>query len=180
MLCIYILCFIFACYVLKSAKIMSTLCLWLWQPPHFVVPLLHWLKTAICFYFPYPGLPCVAQFQYFDRETAHHARFMGPTWGPSGADRTQVGLMLAPWTLLSGSSLPTSFRLVALALAQAPTWRHRQCDYPVGYGDSYLSTSQHTNKELLAKRQRTLIVMNSSLVITQMIGSLSTSGVHLL
>ena len=30
------------------------------------------------------------------------ARFMGPTWGPSGADRTQVGAMLAPWTLLSG------------------------------------------------------------------------------
>ena len=31
------------------------------------------------------------------------ARFMGPTWGPSGADSTQVGPMLAPWTLLSGS-----------------------------------------------------------------------------
>ena len=30
------------------------------------------------------------------------ARLMGPTWGPSGADRTQVGSMLAPWTLLSG------------------------------------------------------------------------------
>ena len=30
------------------------------------------------------------------------ARFMGPTCGPSGADRTQVGHMLAPWTLLSG------------------------------------------------------------------------------
>ena len=30
------------------------------------------------------------------------ARFMGPTWGPSGADRTQVGLMLAPWTSLLG------------------------------------------------------------------------------
>ena len=28
------------------------------------------------------------------------ARFMGPTWGQSGADRTQVGPMLAPWTLL--------------------------------------------------------------------------------
>ena len=27
---------------------------------------------------------------------------MGPTWGPSGADRTQVGPMLARWTLLSG------------------------------------------------------------------------------
>ena len=30
------------------------------------------------------------------------ARLMGPTWGSSGADRTQVGPMLAPWTLLSG------------------------------------------------------------------------------
>ena len=30
---------------------------------------------------------------------------MGPTWGPSGADRTQVGPMLAPSTLLSGSIL---------------------------------------------------------------------------
>ena len=30
------------------------------------------------------------------------ARFIGPTWGPSGADRTQVSPMLAPWTLLSG------------------------------------------------------------------------------
>ena len=27
---------------------------------------------------------------------------MGPTWGPSGAYRTQVGPMLAPWTLPSG------------------------------------------------------------------------------
>ena len=31
------------------------------------------------------------------------ARFMGPTWGPSGADRTQVGPMLTPCTLLSGT-----------------------------------------------------------------------------
>ena len=31
------------------------------------------------------------------------ARFMGPTWGPSGADRTQVGYTLAPLTLLSGT-----------------------------------------------------------------------------
>ena len=34
--------------------------------------------------------------------TALIARFMGPTWGPSGADRTQVGPILAPWILLSG------------------------------------------------------------------------------
>ena len=36
------------------------------------------------------------------RERSLIARFMGPTWGPHGADRAQVGLMLAPWTLLSG------------------------------------------------------------------------------
>ena len=36
--------------------------------------------------------------------------FMGPTWGPPGDDRTQVGPMLAIWTLLSGLSHLVSFR----------------------------------------------------------------------
>ena len=30
--------------------------------------------------------------------------FMGPTWGPPGSCRPQMGPMLAPWTLLSGDS----------------------------------------------------------------------------
>ena len=30
------------------------------------------------------------------------AKFMGPTWGPTGCCRPQMGPMLAPWTLLSG------------------------------------------------------------------------------
>ena len=30
------------------------------------------------------------------------ARIVGLTWGPPWADMTQVGPMLAPWTLLSG------------------------------------------------------------------------------
>ena len=34
--------------------------------------------------------------------TSLKTRFVGPTWGPSGADRAQMGPMLAPWTLLSG------------------------------------------------------------------------------
>ena len=29
-------------------------------------------------------------------------KFMGPTWGPPGSCRSQMGPMLAPWTLLSG------------------------------------------------------------------------------
>ena len=35
------------------------------------------------------------------------ARFKWPTWGPSGAYRTRVGPMLAPWTLLSGQTFGT-------------------------------------------------------------------------
>ena len=38
---------------------------------------------------------------------------MGPTWDPSGADRTQVGPMLAPWTLLSGVLLKST-KMVSL------------------------------------------------------------------
>ena len=30
------------------------------------------------------------------------AKFMGPTWGPHGSCRSQMGPMWAPWTLLSG------------------------------------------------------------------------------
>ena len=30
---------------------------------------------------------------------------MGPTWGPPGSCRPQMGLMLTPWTLLSGKPL---------------------------------------------------------------------------
>ena len=39
------------------------------------------------------------------------ARFMGPTWGPSGADRTQVGPLLAPWTLFSGLYVSVNYCL---------------------------------------------------------------------
>ena len=50
-------------------------------------------------------------FQYYFRQIhpiieSLIARFMGPIWGPSGADRTLVGPMLAPWTLLSGIKEP--------------------------------------------------------------------------
>ena len=44
------------------------------------------------------------------------ARFMGPTWHTPGADRTQVGPMLAPWTLLSGY---TSHETVSSDINQA-------------------------------------------------------------
>ena len=42
------------------------------------------------------------------------ARFMGSTWGPHGTDRTQMGPILAPLTLLSGSYK---------SLVTNPSWR---------------------------------------------------------
>ena len=50
------------------------------------------------------------------------ARFMGPTWGPSGADRSQVGHMFFPWTLLSGMHHTADKRQhIALSLWQQMT-----------------------------------------------------------
>ena len=52
-----------------------------------------------------PGKTATAGMRHYAAgclSTPLMARFMGPTWCPSGADRTQLGPMLAPWTLLSG------------------------------------------------------------------------------
>ena len=44
----------------------------------------------------------VTQFTYYTVIT-QIAKFMGPTWGPPGSCRPQMGPMLAPWSLLSGN-----------------------------------------------------------------------------
>ena len=46
------------------------------------------------------------------------ARLMGPTWGPAGADRTQVGPMLATWTCYLGSPTQLCWRGHNLPLRQ--------------------------------------------------------------
>ena len=53
----------------------------------------------------YATLTCISRMNKhscFWQEQSLKARFMWPTWGPSGADMIQVGPILAPWTLLSG------------------------------------------------------------------------------
>ena len=47
------------------------------------------------YHFPLSCQPPTAGPVYAIFVTAQIARFMGPTWGPSGADRTQVGPMVA-------------------------------------------------------------------------------------
>ena len=48
--------------------------------------------------------PCfVRRFGRSAMKSPHIAKFMGLTWGPPGSCRPQMGPMLAPWTLLSGT-----------------------------------------------------------------------------
>ena len=74
------------------------------------------------------------------------ARFMGPTWGPSGADRTQVGPMLAIWTLLSGVAIIKSRHTNVMSCKQSPaSWLFAQfCHWK----------RKHQSSELLAPFRR--------------------------
>ena len=45
----------------------------------------------------------IDQMYWRTQDTSLIARFIGPTGGPSKADRSQVGAMVTPWTLLSGT-----------------------------------------------------------------------------
>ena len=42
------------------------------------------------------------QYRISVQNASQIAKFMGPTWGPPGSCRPQVGPALAPWTFLSG------------------------------------------------------------------------------
>ena len=73
----------------------------------------HWYVSDVCMGTgrrKYQCLPLPTIWQPLNEYKSHYitsliARFMGPTWGPSWADRTQVGPMLTLWTLLSGISI---------------------------------------------------------------------------
>ena len=44
-----------------------------------------------------------------ERKISQIAKFMGRTWGPPGSCRRQMGPMLAPWNMLSGSILLSGY-----------------------------------------------------------------------
>ena len=58
-----------------------------------------------------------------EEKTTQIARFMGPTWGPPGSCRPQMGPMLAPWTLLSGE-----FVVSIVAADGAASWDRQNDD----------------------------------------------------
>ena len=76
--------------------------LWLeFNGQHFT-DILYAVSVLKMFLFDLRDLP-IRIYYYKIIKMALIARFMGPTWGPAGANRIQVGPMLPPWTLLSGT-----------------------------------------------------------------------------
>ena len=84
------------------------------------------------------GLP-IYRWIYRDRSTPI-TRFVGRTWDPSGADRTKVGPILAPWTLQSGHD--TNVELPLVILAKRHYWNQhtlRMVSHNVPVFDTYHS-----------------------------------------
>ena len=81
-------------------------CLWWVQSLPYVLPV--WTRN---------GLHEV-RFYHNTTLTSQIAKFMGPTWGPPGPCRPQMGPMLAPWNLLSG--LKSHFKMYTKWTALCP------------------------------------------------------------
>ena len=71
-------------------------------------PLTKGQQRVICFHVMTPLCG------YTDNVGPQVARFVGPTWGPTGADKTHVGPMLAPWALLSGTPCHLTWRIIKI------------------------------------------------------------------
>ena len=63
------------------------------------------------------------------------AKFMGPTWGPPGSCRPQMGPMSAPWNLLSGMTFQNrcAVMLTPLLSAAAPWTRQARTSSPLTF-----------------------------------------------
>ena len=70
----------------------------------------------------YLGYPFIKQ--YHVQMMTQIAKLMGPTWGPPGSCRPQMGPMLAPWTLLSGEIkfMSTSYEIVLMNVTELLWW----------------------------------------------------------
>ena len=61
------------------------------------------------------------------------ARFMGPTWGPPRADRTQVDPMWAKWTLLSGLLFKLTYHILVTPCGGTDTGQQWLSKWPVAW-----------------------------------------------
>ena len=78
------------------------------------------------------------------------AKFMGPTWGPPGSCRPQMGPMLAPWTLLSGLLCLNWWCAGCWLIIASATYKSRPSDILPRWGPSRRSMSYEKIMGLLA------------------------------
>ena len=97
---IYVYLYTFCIYKRYFSPLSTNASLWAWTLCYFTLCLI------IANFPSFSPLSVSKQSSPCDLLCPQISRFMGPTWGPSGAERTQVGPMLAPWTLLSRSLSP--------------------------------------------------------------------------
>ena len=89
-------------------------------------------------------------FSKCSRETPQIAKFIGPTWGPPGSSRPQVGPMLAPWTLLSGTAWLDRERYMGCLVSSI--WDHSSsCVISLLYGVLWCSESGYNTARLINK-----------------------------
>ena len=77
-------------------------------------------------------------------KTSQITKFMGPTWGPPGSCRPQMGPMLAPWPLLSGlisASDQDINPMCQLSSYLQLCWCHFQTKYSMGSNDWYCNAA---------------------------------------
>ena len=77
----------------------------------------HRFDSTIKCWYRWPTSSAMSSMIACTAKVALIARFMRPIWGPSGADRTQVGPMLVPWTLLSGTRVKTTCVMKSLPMS---------------------------------------------------------------
>ena len=80
--------------------------------------------------------------------TSQIAKFMGPTWGPPGSCRPQMGPMLVPWTLLSGIECGQDIEPIGYSIKLAALY--------VSYGTSAMCTFNF-NCHKIAKNNSTVV-----------------------
>ena len=92
---------------------------------------------------PYKGLVKGIWLDHEHAITSQIARFVRPTWGPTGAGRTQLGPMLAPWTLLSGmemlSTLLTLYEENALVIDRFTSQRARNVELFISFMSAWIN-----------------------------------------
>ena len=88
---------------------------------------------------------------------SHIAKFMGPTWGPPGSCRSQMGRMLVPWTLLSGIDLVMILGVDTMTSSRCSGINNRHVPLPWLYIINKALTQPKNSRYLLHYYGSTLI-----------------------